>query len=226
MASEVDLCNLALSFIGQQADVSSIEPPDGSVEADYCAQFYPQVRDELLQNHPWGFATSRASLSLLVESAPYPWQFAYALPSDCVQPWSVLRPADARAAWSDPTYLTIYQRTMLPLPSDNDTQPYVLETDANDQRVIYTNVQNAILLYARGVTATGAFPPLFRTALARLLAAYLAGSIIKGGEGVKISAAQYRFYEKAVGLARERDANGRQSNAYTNYTPSAILSRL
>ena len=34
MASNVDICNLALSLIGDVAKVSSITPPDGSVQSE------------------------------------------------------------------------------------------------------------------------------------------------------------------------------------------------
>ena len=33
MASDVDVCNLALSHIGDTANVASINPPDGSVQS-------------------------------------------------------------------------------------------------------------------------------------------------------------------------------------------------
>ena len=34
MVSKTDICNLALSHFGQAADISSIDPPDGSAEAE------------------------------------------------------------------------------------------------------------------------------------------------------------------------------------------------
>jgi hypothetical protein len=49
MSSVIDICNLALSHIGQAADVSSIDPPENSIEAEYCARFYPMARDTLLE---------------------------------------------------------------------------------------------------------------------------------------------------------------------------------
>ncbi len=54
MASPVDISNLALSHIGAEALVSAIDPPDGSREAGLCAQFWPLVRTEVLDE--FGFA--------------------------------------------------------------------------------------------------------------------------------------------------------------------------
>ena len=60
MASEVDICNLALSHLGDTATIASLDPPEGSAQAEHCARFYPIARDSLLEMHAWGFATSRA----------------------------------------------------------------------------------------------------------------------------------------------------------------------
>ena len=56
MASEVDICNLALGHLGDNATVSSISPPEGSAQAEHCARFYPIARDALLEMHNWNFA--------------------------------------------------------------------------------------------------------------------------------------------------------------------------
>jgi hypothetical protein len=65
VASEVDICNLALGHIGDSATVSSINPPEGSAQAEHCSRFYPIARDSLLEMHNWGFATKRTNLALL-----------------------------------------------------------------------------------------------------------------------------------------------------------------
>jgi len=63
MASVAQICNMALSHIGSDARVSTIDPPDGSVEAGYCATFYDLVRTELLEPGNWRFTLKRASLA-------------------------------------------------------------------------------------------------------------------------------------------------------------------
>ena len=45
MASDVDVCNLALAHLGDEATVASISPPEGSAQAGHCARFYPMARD-------------------------------------------------------------------------------------------------------------------------------------------------------------------------------------
>ena len=65
MASVVDICNLALGHLGDPATVSSIDPPEGSAQAQHCARFYPIARDSLLEMHSWNFSTYREALAHL-----------------------------------------------------------------------------------------------------------------------------------------------------------------
>ena len=70
MASEVDICNLALGHLGDNATVSSISPPEGSAQAEHCARFYPLARDALLEMGYWNFAMRRVALAQLTMNWP------------------------------------------------------------------------------------------------------------------------------------------------------------
>lgn len=63
MASEVEISNLALSRIGDSATVSSINPPEGSAQAEHCQRFYPIARNSLLEMHAWSFCDRRIQLA-------------------------------------------------------------------------------------------------------------------------------------------------------------------
>jgi hypothetical protein len=102
MSSEVEICNLALAHLGDSATVASIDPPEGSSQAEHCQRWYPIARNALLEMHEWGFATTRALLAEVVNPFPQ-WRRAYARPSDCLKVLAVL-PADA-ASDSDHTAL-------------------------------------------------------------------------------------------------------------------------
>jgi hypothetical protein len=65
MATEVDICNLALGHLGDNATVASLTPPEGSAQAEHAARFYPISRDTLLESHAWNFATRRATMPLV-----------------------------------------------------------------------------------------------------------------------------------------------------------------
>lgn len=223
MAGEVDIVNTALAHLGDEATVSAISPPDGSVQAGHCARFYPIVRDALLEMHTWRFNTQRAVLAVSPVAPPVGWAYAYAVPSLCVKPIAVLMPDSLPDLFStQPALITPTGTDVL------NAQDYVVEASPVDGTpILYTNVEQASLLYSLGVTDTTKFGPLFVMALARLLASYLAGPIIKGITGTNVSKAHLDMFMKVeFPAAKEADANSRQSSPYTNSTPAPIAARL
>jgi len=205
MASEVGICNLALGHLGNRANVSAINPPDGSVEAERCAEFYPVARDAALERHAWRFAVRRQVLAG-VENTTTSWAFAYALPDDCVRPLAVLFPEST---------------------SDIDTQPYTIEADEEGAQTLYTNVDQATLKFIARPTDSNKFTSLFTNAVARLLASYLAGPIIKGTEGMKVGAGHLKIFEEIdLPLAIAANANSTKNNAYGDrHVPAHIKAR-
>lgn len=188
MASAVDICNLALSRLGDNATVASIDPPEGSMQAEHCARFYPIARDSLLESHEWKFATRRDDLALLDRNT-WNWQYAYAAPAQAIKFISVL-PANAGM--------------------DAETQDYETEADANGNVIILTNLSNATMRYLVRVTDTTRFPPLFVDALGWLLASHLAGPLIKGKEGAAEARACFGTFRQIYSQAITSDANQRK----------------
>lgn len=172
MASVVQLCNMALSHIGSEARVASISPPDGSVEAGYCATFYDLARTEMLEPGTWAFSLKRAALTE-VTNASTTWAYAYTKPSDCLRPLRILAPSIAVTVFT--------QDTVGPRADDRSSADFEIEGD-----VVYTNASEAVLLYVHDVTDSGKFTPSFTSALSYLLASYLAGPIIKGNESMQV----------------------------------------
>ena len=80
MSNEVDICNLALSHLGDVANISSIDPPENSVQAMHCARFYPIARNALLEMANWSFAMRRIALTPLSVTNDQ-WQYVYAKPN-------------------------------------------------------------------------------------------------------------------------------------------------
>lgn len=188
MASEVDICNLALARLGDNATVASIDPPEGSAQAEHCARFYPVARDSLLEMHAWKFATRRVLLAQLTTDT-WNWPFAYAEPTGVLKLLAVL-PASAA--------------------SDADTQEYEAETDGNGTPIILTDQEGASLRYVARVTDTTVFSPLFVDALAWLLASYLAGPVLKGDAGAAMAKACLQSFMLALSNAKTSDANQRK----------------
>jgi hypothetical protein len=182
VASETDICNLALAHLGDSATVSSIDPPEGSAQAEHCARFYPIARDALLEMHDWGFATKRAILAQLSNPSSQ-WAYCYAQPSDLVNTISVLD----RYATDDTSVGMSYPTAWGEAPMTNGgvytPQAFQLETADDGTDILYTNQANALLRYVARVTDTTRFSPLFIQTLSWSLAAMLAGPVIKGEAG-------------------------------------------
>lgn len=204
MASDVDLCNLALAHLGDEAEVIAINPPDGTAQAAQCGRFYPLARDALLEMHPWTFATTRVSLASLVDVSLPEWAYAYPLPAKCLKPLAVLPPD---------------------VVDDTATYEYIIESNDAGTRILYTNVESATLRYIQRIEDVTKFPHSFATALARLLASYLAGPIIKGTTGMQVSQAQLKIFTYELGVARTSDANVGKRNTYRDRLSSTEQAR-
>lgn len=212
MASAVDICNLALGHLGDEATVSSIDPPEGSAQAEHCARFYSVARDAVLEAHNWNFATTRAALAA-VTSHWSSWAFCYIVPTECLKAISVLPPG----ALNDYSVSFGQSAAALGYPGSNlvganslyTPQEYSIETDESGRRLLYTNQAGAVLRYVRRIEDTTRFSPLFVDALSRLLASYLAGPVVKGTEGVQVAQAQLSAYGMFMAQATASDSNQR-----------------
>ncbi len=190
MANEVDICNLSLSNIGQDALVTAINPPDGSIEAEHCERFYPIARDKVLEMHMWRFATFRQTLAkiTLPVTLEGQWRFAYAMPSLVISPKLLLPPR---------------------VINDTDAVPFEVEADTDGSEIILTNMDNAVLKFIKKVTDTTKFTPMFITTLSWLLGSYLAGPITKRPERRADAFAnflvEYQFATSGDAKARRKD---------------------
>jgi hypothetical protein len=205
MASEVDICNLALAHIGDPAEITSIAPPDGSTQAALCKKFYPIARDECLSDRDWGFARRRILMSKLSATAPSGWSFWFTVPA---------------------TFLVA--RSVVAEDYDTPTE-YKVESHSTHGTVILAEVDPAELWYTASIEDSSKFPAAFVTALSWLLASYLAFPITRAVNVKEITA---KFYIEMLGKAAIVDAN-QQNLAGINkpdlnlrtYKPSGIKAR-
>ncbi len=218
MSSDVDICNLALARLGDEATVSSINPPDQSAQANYCSRFYPLSLAAVLDDHNWGFATKTVTLAALTNSNTL-WAYCYALPSDII---NLIALFDA-AAVGDVNYGGSVSKGSDSLYGQGSTTDYInrlathgnqqdfsVEVDSSGNGVVYTNQANAMMKYAAYVANPSQFPPSFIDALAWKLASNLAGIIIKGDVGVSASIKCMQAYTSALKSAKESDTQNRK----------------
>lgn len=218
MASDVDICNMALSHFGSDASVASINPPDGSVEAGRCKTFYPVARREILEHVDWSFARRRKNLTEVVNQSDV-WQYAYAMPSECLKARRVL------PRYTQPPGAAVLG-TQLPVSTMSAFSYGTEQGDAYheiENGVLFTNEPEAILIYTVDATDTTKFPASFLPALSYLLASYVVGGIVRGKAGAQLARS---FRETALQLAAASattDANASTEN--TEFRPLGLQVR-
>ena len=82
MASEVQICNEGLGFIGVPVIISLT---DDSKAARQCNLIYEDKRDELLREFEWKFATKRTNISPTTSSPAFKWTYAFNVPTDMIR---------------------------------------------------------------------------------------------------------------------------------------------
>ena len=195
MASEVDIANLALSRLADVANVSVISPPEAGTTAEIVARFLPIARDSLLQMHSWDFATKTARLALLAEE-PVGWDYMYTVPVWMIKALSVTQ-------------------------EGTDTLcDYVVETNSDNRLVVLTNASEAILRYVERVIDPDRFSPLFVDALSWMLAANIAGPIIRGELGQAAANQCLKNAQQLTNQAIAADSRQRHSRVGDKHLPS------
>lgn len=169
MASDVDICNLALAAIGTRSSIVALD--EGSTESNVCARQYVVARDAILCGVHWNFGRKQALMAVLKDATqnqavPPPWNYEYSYPSDCLQARYVMPTLAATGGQVPGT---------VPVQSVASAPVYFLvgsDTDAsgNDTNIILTNQPQAILVYTKRITNPQLFGPDFVDAFAYYLA--------------------------------------------------------
>lgn len=86
MASVVSICNIALGWIGGNRIVSL---NDGTIEAILCKDNYESLRDAVLEEANWTFASKRAALAPESVAPEFGYEYQFILPGSCLRVISV-----------------------------------------------------------------------------------------------------------------------------------------
>lgn len=191
MASSVDVCNLALTHIGQVGRVTAIAPADGSAEAELCAKYFPLALRDVAEMVNWSFATKCVALTLVADGERFGWDYCYAIPADCAR------------------ILSIFPDGMGSQYDDLGVK-FVLELDEDDVRRIYTNQVEAVARYVAYLDDPTTASSLFVHALSWHLASMLAGPIIKGDVGAAETKRCAQMASYYMGRAAAADGNQRK----------------
>lgn len=183
MSTETEICNRALRLAGGQ-QISSLD--DKTQSARDCKAFYPEARDQTLRDFDWNFARKRLRLAQVEIPDGYgQYEYMYAYPPDCLEIIELRSEMDDVRRVNRPAYR------------------YEIAALQDDSKVIMTNMEHAILVYAARVTDTERFDAGCTEAIVLLLAAKLTWAITRDKDK-ELSA--YRKYTNYLSKAKTADS--------------------
>lgn len=168
-ASEVEICNLALDAVGTRSTIASLT--ESSAEARACSRQYRAARDSVLAAAHWNFARKQVALAVLKDgtvtpsqNVPTPWTYEYAYPSDCIS-----------ARYLMPSVMDTLSQTRV---LANEMSRFIVSSDVDSfnapNKVILTNLDQAILVYTMRLEDPSLYDEQFTTAFSYFLGAKLA----------------------------------------------------
>ena len=186
MASNTEIANMALSTLGVSKEIAALET-EKSAEAAACRRFYDTIRDLVLRDFPWPFATRFATLALVADNPDETdeWAYSYRYPTDCVT----------------------FRRFQTGVANESQDQkvPHKIGED-DDGQLIYTNVSPAKIEYTRRITQESRFPADFVVAFSKRLAVEIAPRITRG-DPFKLARDVMRLYLIDLTAAQSNAAN-------------------
>lgn len=158
--SETDLFNSALGLVGANPIRSA---DDDSVSSAMCMRFYVPLRNGLFRSASWNFAEKRAQLAQLATPPAFEFNYAYALPADCVRVWKYNGGGVTSSAY------TYYY------PVGMRYQP-IFKIEG---RSLVSNDSQAYVVYSQKISNPAQWDPLFYQVVETWLASKLAAAIPK-----------------------------------------------
>ncbi len=218
MATPVDICNLALSVLGDEAGVTSISPADGSDQSGHCARWYPVALRRMLESFAWSFAARRAELTQLnnITASIYGHKYAFALPSKCLRPVKI----ESKEWLNDAAH---YDSSHELSPAAASFELGLAENYTG--RVLFCDIAAPILTYTSYCETAELFPGYFIDALVLLLASYLYGPIKRADVTSNTVLGILKQYEAALIKAKNEDAQMSMRRRCVDYVASQLRVR-
>lgn len=168
MASEIEICNRALSRISINSLIADMT--EASPQAQACSQHYAACRDEALEDAPWNFAQKVEALAEVSGVTVPGWGYVYRYPTDCLKASVLTDESGQRLP------LQVCSRDVWDYAAFSRRVPFVVMADpvTAGARIICTDQPQAYLWYTTRVTDPNQMSTLFRSALAWKLGGELA----------------------------------------------------
>lgn len=179
MASKTEICNMALSLLGEKSDIQDIDN-EASRQAKVCRLWYTQSRKETLAAFDWNFARHEEALADL-GSPPDNWGYRYQYPSGIIKMREI-----KRIPGTDEIKFEVRSKTISGL-----------------EKVILCDVGDAVGIMTLDITTTDMFTPWFTKTMALSLAGNIAIDLTQNRE---LRDESVRLWRESVDVAGAYDA--------------------
>ena len=183
MISEVDICNKALNYL-QAGAISSLE--DNTASAIACRAVFDTMRDSVLADYPWGFATFIEVPTLIASEILIGWSYLYATPIKCLSIRKVF--IDDASTNPDPIE---YRECLSP---------------TTEVKAIAVNYEDPYVEYTRQITDPAIWSVKFADVLSLRLAAEIGARITGKTEAATEAANRYSL---SIGEAKRLDGGSK-----------------
>jgi len=202
MASEVEICNLALSNI-RAGSINSLN--EGSIQAQVCKLKYPILRDRCLREIPWQFNHKIRALAPVTTDI-FNWAYAYSYPVDCLKVRRLVGSYEALPAGSSNVASRLLDSRVMPLKDIRRQIPYEV-FNFDDAKVIGSDQPDLRIDFAAKVTDPNLFSDDFVMALSHLLSSELAVPIVGAELGRALRNDSLQLYRQYLASAIATDQN-------------------
>ena len=205
MASDVEICNMALSHV-RGGSINSLD--EDNIQAQTCKLFYNLVRDQVLEEVSWNFSQKISALALLTDEI-FNWAYTYSYPTDCLKinniipNISVVTPTGGAGS----STASRLNDTRIPNLDNLPKVEYKVMLNGSDKKVIVCNEAEARIYYRAKVTNPTLFDNQVVGAISHLLASHLAIPIAGAKEGRAMRDDELSLYSGYINSAGINNAN-------------------
>ena len=200
MASEVEICNLALSNI-RAGSINSLT--ESSLQAQVCKLKYALMRDRCLKVG-WDFNRTIVPLAS-VEVTIYNWAHAYSYPVNCLKILRII-PEYEKITGDTSVVSRLIDTQILPITSHRRQLPYEV-FNFNNVKVIGCNETTLHIDYAIKVEDPNLFSDDFILALSHLLSSEIAIPLVGVEKGRLLRSDEVQLYDTYITAAAADDSN-------------------
>ncbi len=235
-ATKLSIANRALLGVGARAQISSLDPSDGSVEGDAISTLWTPTFEQLGRSAHWNCLTAQVTLTLLqaaqgtpenpsgslYPSPPTPWLYAYSYPSNCLDMRYVVPSLPVQTGDTTPA-TTLNNSAGTWIPGQRQI-PFVVQTilDTNNTpiTVILTNQSQAQASFTANYSNPALWDSMFQAAMVAALGAFLVPAL----------SLNMGLLDRCVNLAegmirKARTADGNEGVTSMDHTPDWIQAR-